>query len=109
MSYIDYSLGGVFDVDADREVEEVVHRVACVTESVDGLLPGEGSLVPSSAVEYRPTAQTPQHVQKWLYTALFNRRCQFQQTCFIVYSNNLILAFCIIEMIGSQFICHYTN
>lgn len=78
MSYIDYALGGVFNVDADGEVEEVVDRVASVTESVDGLLPGEGSLVPSRAVKNRPTAQTSQHVQKWLYSALFNRRCQLQ-------------------------------
>lgn len=83
MSYIDYALGGVFDVNADGEVEEVVDRVACVTESVDGLLPAEGSLVPSSAVEYRPTAQTSQHVQKWLNSTLFNRRCQSQHTYFI--------------------------
>lgn len=84
MSYIYYALGGIFDVDADGEVEEVVDRVACVTESIDGLLPSEGCLAPSSAVENRPTAQTSQHVQKWLYPALFNRRCQSQQTCFIV-------------------------
>lgn len=78
MSYIDYALSGVFDVDADGEVEEVIDRVASVTESVDGLLPGEDALVPSGAVENRPTAQTSQHVQKWLYPALFNRRCQSQ-------------------------------
>lgn len=78
MSYIDYALGGVFDVNADGEVKEVIDRVACVTEFVNGLFPREGSLVPSSAVKYGPTAQTPQHIQKWLHPAVLNRSCQSQ-------------------------------
>lgn len=71
-SYIDDALGGVLDVDADGEVEEVVHGVPGFAELVHGLLPGEAALVPRVAVQDGPAAEPLQHVQKGLDSASFD-------------------------------------
>lgn len=75
-SYIDDALGGVLDVYADGEVEEVVHWVPSGAKLVDGLLPGEGALVPGVSVQNRPAAKSPQHVQERLDASSFNSGCK---------------------------------
>lgn len=74
-SYIYDPFGGVFDVDTDGEVEEVVNRVPCVAEAVHRFLPGEGAFVPVGTVEHRPPTQPPEHVQERLHPTGFDRGC----------------------------------
>lgn len=59
VSYIDDPFSGVFDVDADGEIEEVVDRVPSGAELVHGFFPGESALVPGISIQDWPTAQAP--------------------------------------------------
>lgn len=73
LTHIDNTLSTVFQINANAEIDEVVHRITFLAEFVNRFLPVEVTIDPFISLQNWPTTQFFEDLMEWIQSLLFDK------------------------------------